>query len=122
MVSESTGAERYYRQMNPRGEGYGETSFSTPQVLSPAAEAADRRSSEENAREDARNLQRRWDAYDDAVATHTRWVESAEGPQQRAQRAQAPVPRPPAERRPDSSAPAAAPRRKVYNQATGVAE
>jgi hypothetical protein len=122
MVSESTGAERYYRQMNPRGEGYGETSFSTPQVLSPAAEAADRRSREENAREDARNLQRRWDAYDDAVATHTRWVESAEGPQQRAQRAQAPVPRPPAERRPGSSAPAAAPRRKVYNQATGVAE
>jgi hypothetical protein len=100
MVSESTGAERYYRQMNPRGERYGETSFSTPQVLSPAAEAADRRSSEENAREDARNLQRRWDAYDDAVARHTRWVESAEGPQQRAQRAQALVPRPPAEPRP----------------------
>jgi hypothetical protein len=122
MVSESTGAERYYRQMNPRGEGYGETSFSTPQVLSPAAEAADRRSSEENAREDARNLQRRWDAYDAAVDTHNRWVESADGPQQRAQRAQAPVPRPPAEPRPGSSAPAAAPRRKVYNQATGVAE
>lgn len=111
MVAESTGADRYYRQMNPRGEGYGETSFSTPQVLSPAAEAADRRSKEENAREDTRVLQRRWDAYDDAVATHNRWVESAEGPQQRAQRAQAPVPRPPAEPRPGSSAPApAAPR------------
>ena len=111
MVAESTGADRYYRQMNPRGEGYGETSFSTPQVLSPAAEAADRRSKEENAREDTRVLQRRWDAYDDAVVTHNRWVESAEGPQQRAQRAQAQRPIPPAEPRPGNSAPApAAPR------------
>ena len=105
MVAESTGADRYYRQMNPRGKGYGETSFSTPQVLSPAAEAADRRSDEENAREDARNLQRRWDAYDAAVDTHNRWVESADGPQQRAQRAQAPAPRPPAEARPGGNAP-----------------
>ena len=109
MVAESTGADRYYRQMNPRGEGYGETSFSTPQVLSPAAEAADRRSKEENAREDTRVLQRRWDAYDDAVVTHNRWVESAEGPQQRAQRAQAQRPIPPAEPRPGNSAPAPAP-------------
>lgn len=80
-------------------------------ALSPAQRRQDERSAEENAREDARNLQRRWDAYDDAVATHNRWVESAEGPQQRAQRAQAPVPRAPAEPRPGSSAPApAAPR------------
>jgi hypothetical protein len=120
MVSESTGAERYYRQMNSRGEGYGETSFSTPQVLSPAAEAADRRSSEENAREDVRNLQRRWDAYDDAVATHTRWVESAEGPQQRAQRAQAPAPRPPAEPRPAQTAQTAQPARRRWVPGVGL--
>jgi hypothetical protein len=108
MTQESTGSELGYRDMNPRSRGYGETAFMRPAALSPAGQAADTRADEENVREDARNLQRRWDAYDDAVARYDQWVASAEGPQARAQRAQTLPPRPPAEPRPGSSAPAPA--------------
>jgi len=77
-------------------------------TLSPAAQAADERSDEERARQDARDLQRRWDAYDDAVVRHDQWVASAPGASEREQRTQAPRPRPPAEPRPGSNAPAPA--------------
>jgi len=116
MTQESTGSELGYRDMNPRSRGYGEPAFTRPAALSPAGQAADTRADEENVREDARNLQRRWDSYDDAVARYDQWVASAEGPQARAQRAQTLPPRPPAEPRPgggggNAPAPAAAPRR-----------
>ena len=120
MTQESTGSELGYRDMNPRSRGYGEPAFTRPAALSPAGQAADTRADEENVREDARNLQRRWDSYDDAVARYDQWVASAEGPQARAQRAQTLPPRPPAEPRPGggggnapapAAAPAAAPRR-----------
>jgi hypothetical protein len=81
-------------------------------ALSPAQRRTDARAAETDTREDVRNLQRRWDAYDDAVVAHDRWVASADGPQQQAQRAQAPAPRPPAEPRPGGgggNAPAAPP-------------
>jgi hypothetical protein len=95
-------------EFNANAPGY-TTPVPLSATLSPAAQAADTRADEENTREDARDLRRRWDAYDDAVATHDRWVASAEGPAQQAQRAQAPRPRPPAEPRPGSTAPAPAP-------------
>jgi hypothetical protein len=122
LVARTDGASSWFEDIEPRSATFGQRFSSTAMQETPATRAAGTRAADTDTRQDTRDLQRRWDAYDADVATHTRWVESAEGPQQRAQRAQAPVPRPPAEPRPGSSAPAAAPRRKVYHHATGVAE
>lgn len=108
MKQENTGSELGYRNMNPRSPGYGETAFTRPATLSPAGQAADTRADEENAREDARILQRRWDAHDAEIAAHDRWVASADTAPERAARAQVQRPIPPSEPRPGSSAPAPA--------------
>jgi hypothetical protein len=122
LVPRTDGASSWFEDMNRNSQTFGQRFSVTEMQETPATRAAGTRAADTDTRQDTRDLQRRWDAYDADVATHNRWVESAEGPQQRAQRAQAERPRPPAEPRPGSSAPAAAPRRKVYNQATGVAE
>jgi hypothetical protein len=114
MTQENTGSELGYRNMNPRSPGYGETAFTRPATLSPAGQAADTRADEENAREDARILQRRWDVHDAEIAAHDRWVASAPTAPERAARAQVQRPIPPSEPRPGSNAPApAAPPRQA---------
>jgi len=122
LVARTDGASSWFEDINRNSKTFGQRFSVTEMQETPATRAAGTRAADTDTRQDTRDLQRRWDAYDADVATHNRWVESAESPQQRAQRAQAPVPRPPAEPRPGSSAPAPTPRRKVYNQATGVAE
>ena len=109
MTQENTGSELGYRNMNPRSPGYGQTAFTRPATLSPAGQAADTRADEENAREDARDLQRQWDDYDERVRAHERWVAEADGPREATARAQVPRPRPPAVPRPGSNAPVAPP-------------
>lgn len=106
LVPRTDGASSWFEDMNRNSPTFGQRFSSTAMQETPGQRAAGTRAADTDTREDVRNLQRRWDAYDAAVVTHNRWVESAEGPQQRAQRAQAPRPSPPAEPRPGSSAPA----------------
>lgn len=109
LVPRTDGASSWFEDMNRNSETFGQRFSATAMQETPGQRAAGTRAADTDTREDVRNLQRRWDAYDAAVVTHNRWVESAEGPQQRAQRAQAQRPSPPAEPRPGSSAPAPAP-------------
>lgn len=109
LVPRTDGASSWFEDMNRNSPTFGQRFSATDMQETPGQRAAGTRAADTDTREDVRNLQRRWDAYDAAVVTHDRWVASAATAPERATRAQARRPSPPAEPRPGSSAPAPAP-------------